>query len=278
MVLYLIGLGLGDHKDVTLRGYECIKESVAVYLEYYTSILGVDKAKLEEFYQKPIVLADREYVESRAEEIYGQAKEHKVSLLVVGDPLAATTHVDMILRCRKEGIPVEVIHNASAMNAVASCGLPLYQFGYTVSIPLFEGEWRPSSFYERIQYNQKGGMHTLCLLDIKVKEPDYDALTKHGKVRFLPPRFMTVNVAIEQLLSVEEEKKEGVVTADHYGIGVARLGQPDQLVKDDATRDDFVVDDNNNLAVLSCVDRVRQARRVIGRRFWRPAAQSRPVR
>lgn len=47
-----------------------IKESVEVYLEYYTSVLGVDKAKLEEFYQKPLVLVDREYVQSRAEEIY----------------------------------------------------------------------------------------------------------------------------------------------------------------------------------------------------------------
>lgn len=190
----MIGLGLGDHKDVTLRGQECILSSVAVYLEYYTSVLGVDKSALEAFYGRPIVLADREYVESRAEEIYEAARTEKVSLLVVGDPLAATTHVDMILRCRKEGIAVEVIHNASAMNAVASCGLPLYQFGYTVSIPLFEGEWRPSSFYERIAYNARGGMHTLCLLDIKVKEPDYDALTKHGKVRYLPPRFMTVRV------------------------------------------------------------------------------------
>lgn len=193
MVLYLIGLGLGDHKDVTLRGYECIKNSVAVYLEYYTSILGIDKEKLEEFYQRPIILADREYVESRAEEIYGAAKDGEVSLLVVGDPLCATTHVDMILRCKKEGIRVEVIHNASVMNGVASCGLPLYQFGYTVSIPLFENDWKPSSFYERIQYNSKGGMHTLCLLDIKVKEPDYEAMTKYGKVKFLPPRFMTVS-------------------------------------------------------------------------------------
>ena len=31
------------------------------------------------------------------------------------------------------------MHNTSVMGAVASCGLQLYQFGYTVSIPLFEG-------------------------------------------------------------------------------------------------------------------------------------------
>ncbi len=65
------------------------------------------------------------------------------------------------------GVEVHVIHNASVMGAVASCGLQLYNFGYTVSIPFFNDEWRPTSFYERIRYNQEGGMHTLCLLDIK---------------------------------------------------------------------------------------------------------------
>lgn len=65
---------------------------------------------------------------------------------------------------------MEVVHNASVMGAVASCGLQLYSFGYTVSIPLFEGEWRPDSFYGKIKYNRDGGMHTLCLLDIKVRD------------------------------------------------------------------------------------------------------------
>jgi diphthamide biosynthesis methyltransferase len=32
------------------------------------------------------------------------------------------------------------------------------------------GTWRPISFYDRIKYNQLGGMHTLCLLDIKVSQ------------------------------------------------------------------------------------------------------------
>lgn len=64
---------------------------------------------------------------------------------------------------------MEVVHNASVMGAVASCGLQLYSFGYTVSVPLFEGEWRPDSFYGKIKYNRDGGMHTLCLLDIKVR-------------------------------------------------------------------------------------------------------------
>lgn len=45
-MLYLIGLGLSDEKDVTVRGLEAIKSSTRVYLEAYTSILGVGKERL----------------------------------------------------------------------------------------------------------------------------------------------------------------------------------------------------------------------------------------
>lgn len=46
MVLYLIGLGLADEKDITVKGLEAVKKSTRVYLEAYTSILMVDKEKL----------------------------------------------------------------------------------------------------------------------------------------------------------------------------------------------------------------------------------------
>ena len=229
MVLYIVGLGLGDEKDITVRGLECVKSCKRLYLEFYTSILGIDNAKLEAFYGVPVVLADRTMVEQEADQIYKDSKDENIGFLVVGDPLCATTHTDLIIRARDLGIKVEIIHNTSVMGASASCGLQLYQFGYCVSIPLFEGEWRPDSFYNRIKYNQDGGMHTLCLLDIKVKEPDY-ANHKGGKLIYLPPRFMSINVAIEQLLELEEKRGENVCGPDSYGVGMARLGQIDQCI------------------------------------------------
>lgn len=45
-MLYLIGLGLTDETDVTVKGLELIKKVERVYLEAYTSILLVDTAKL----------------------------------------------------------------------------------------------------------------------------------------------------------------------------------------------------------------------------------------
>eukprot|EP00605_Chrysophyceae_sp_TOSAG23-4_P000591 GSChrysophyteH1.ASY1.ANO1.668.1 assembled CDS len=206
MVLYVIGLGLGDEKDITLRGLEAVKSCKCLYLEFYTSILGIDNAKLEAFYGVPVVLADRTMVESEADSIYMSAKEENIGFLVVGDPLCATTHTDLIIRARDLGIQVEIIHNTSVMGASASCGLQLYQFGYCVSIPLFEGSWRPESFYDRIKYNKDGGMHTLCLLDIKVKEPDY---ANHRG---------------------EQKNGKGCCKHTDMAVGMARLGQPDQLI------------------------------------------------
>lgn len=42
MTLFVIGLGLCDEKDITLRALEAVKSSTRVYLEAYTSILMVE--------------------------------------------------------------------------------------------------------------------------------------------------------------------------------------------------------------------------------------------
>ena len=45
-MLYLIGLGLGDAKDITVKGLEIVKNAKHVFLEAYTSILSVGKEAL----------------------------------------------------------------------------------------------------------------------------------------------------------------------------------------------------------------------------------------
>lgn len=39
-MLYIIGLGLGDERDITLRGLEAVKKSQKIYMEAYTSLLS----------------------------------------------------------------------------------------------------------------------------------------------------------------------------------------------------------------------------------------------
>lgn len=45
-MLYLVGLGLGDAKDITVKGLEIVKKADYVFLEAYTSILCVGKEVL----------------------------------------------------------------------------------------------------------------------------------------------------------------------------------------------------------------------------------------
>jgi len=109
-------------------------------LESYTSILGVKKHVLEKFYKKKIIEVYREDVEITFDKVLENIKNNKkkiYSLLVVGDPLCATTHTDIYLRAVKMGIKVKIIHNTSIMNAIGCCGLHVYDFGQTVSMCFF---------------------------------------------------------------------------------------------------------------------------------------------
>lgn len=232
--MYIIGLGLGDERDITLRGLEAVKKCSKVFIEAYTSLLSFGLSSnglstLENLYGKPITLADREMVEEKADDILSDARHSDVGFLVVGDPFGATTHSDLVVRAKKLGVDVKVVHNASVMNAIGICGLQLYRYGETISIPFFTETWRPDSFYEKIQRNRVLGLHTLCLLDIRVKEPSLESLCR-GKKQYEPPRYMTINTAIEQLLEVEQMRGESAFCEDTDCVGFARLGSEDQMI------------------------------------------------
>nr|CAG4646474.1 EOG090X0AVB [Macrothrix elegans] len=226
-MLYLIGLGLGDAKDITVKGLEIVKKADTVYLEAYTSILTVGKEALEEFYGREVILADREFVEQKIESVIESASSTNIAFLVVGDPFGATTHSDLILRAKEMNIPFQVVHNASIMNAVGCCGLQLYSFGETVSIPFWTDSWKPDSFFDKIEGNLERGLHTLCLLDIKVKEQTIENMMKKRPI-YEPPRFMTNQQAANQLMEILESRSNTKLTGDTLCVALARVGWGNQ--------------------------------------------------
>ncbi|KAJ1888605.1 diphthine synthase [Coemansia sp. S17] len=240
-MLYIIGLGLSDERDITVKGLEAVKSSERVYLESYTSILMVDKQRLEDFYGKEVTIAYRETVESYSDEILKDADKINVSFLVVGDPYGATTHTDLVIRARELGVPVKTIHNASIMNAIGATGLQLYAFGQTISMVFFTESWRPDSFYDRVKENSTIGLHTLCLLDIKVREQSMENMMRNRLI-YEPPRYMTVNEAVEQLLETEEKRQEKAYTEDTLAVGVSRVGSDDQVIRAGTLRQLLTVD------------------------------------
>jgi diphthine synthase len=216
MTLYFIGLGLGDEKDVSVRGLEAIRGCDRIYLEFYTSRLKCSKKDLEKFYGKEIILADRDLVEKKAEEtILKDAKSLDVSFLVVGDIFSATTHMDLWLRAKELGIKTRFIHGAGVFCGISETGLQLYKFGKTTSIPFPTEKWKPETPYDIIKQNLENGSHTLVLLDLTPAED----------------KFMTVNEAVKYLMEIEDKRGEGVFTKNTFCVGCARLGSEDQIIR-----------------------------------------------
>lgn len=210
MTLYMIGIGLWDEKDITVKGLEAVKKCDKVFLESYTSKLGVPVENLEKLYGQKILLADRNLVEKNADEIIKPAKSGNVAFLVIGDVFGATTHTDLMLRAKEEKVKVDVINNASVMNAIGVVGLELYKFGKTTSIPYHPAE----TPYNVLRENQASGLHTLLLLDIHADKEKY----------------MTIKEAIGIMLAIEETRKEKIFTKTTLCVGVARLGSPEPKI------------------------------------------------
>lgn len=213
MPLYFIGLGLGNEKDITVKGLEAVKKCDLIYLENYTSVLNCTKEDLEKLYGKKISFARRSLVEADDNEIINNSKTKNVAFLVAGDSLAATTHIDLYLRAKKEGIKCFVIHNSSILTAVGVTGLQLYKFGKTTSIPL-ENE-NVEAPYDVLKGNLSLGLHTLFLLDLKPEEE----------------KFMKINDAIRYLLKVELKRNEKIFSEKTLCVGCARIGSENQVIK-----------------------------------------------
>ncbi|MDP3989896.1 MAG: diphthine synthase [archaeon] len=214
-MLYIIGIGLSNEKDITVKGLEAVKHCEKIYVENYTSLLQCSLQDLEKFYGKEITPAPRDLAEQGVDQIIKEAEEKNVAFLVIGDPFSATTHVEIFKQAKLLGIKVEIIHNASVLTAVGITGLQLYQFGKTTSIPFLEDHPNLETPYNVILENKKNGLHTLCLLDIKADQN----------------KFMTVSQALEVLKDIEIRKEEGLVNDDLLVIGCARLGSDDFIVK-----------------------------------------------
>ncbi len=215
MTIYIIGIGLSTEKDITVKGLELIKKCDKVYLENYTSLLQCSIQDLEKFYEKKVILADRTTSEQKDEQIVEEAKKKEVAFLVVGDPFSATTHIELFKLAKERKVPVQIVHNASVLTAVGITGLQLYKFGRVTSIPFIEDHPNLETPYNVLQENQKHGLHTLFLLDLKPEEQ----------------KFMTVNQALEILEKIEAKKKEKLINKDTFVVGCARLGSDTAVIK-----------------------------------------------
>lgn len=161
-MLYLIGLGLNDEKDLSIKALD-IAKNCDCFAETYTSIWQGSLENLEKLVGKSIRVLKRKDLEERSELLIEKAKKDDVAVFVPGDPLTATTHIDLVYQAKQRKIPVKIIHNASIFSAVGETGLQIYKFGKTATIPM---SGKLENVKKTVKGNKKLGLHTLLLLDI----------------------------------------------------------------------------------------------------------------
>lgn len=162
----LIGIGPGKVESMTLEAVDVAKNADVRLYEAYTALWPEEELLKLEAMVGPIERIMRPAVE-RPEELFKQAQSQSIALLVVGDPMQATTHIDFQLRAEKAGLPCRVIHGISVTTLVpGSTGLSDYKFGRSTTLTYPYGDWVVTSPLEVMLRNQAQGLHTLVLFDL----------------------------------------------------------------------------------------------------------------
>jgi len=222
--LVFVGLGLFDELDISLRGLDEVRKADFVFAEFYTSLMaGFSMENFRRIAGKEVTVVSRRILEDEnAETILQKAEAAKVAFLVPGDPMIATTHVDLRIRAKKRGIKTTIVYGASILSAtIGLSGLQNYRFGRSVTIPFSGCGDISETSYDVIAKNKAIDLHSLCFLDIRSEER----------------RFMTVNESLKVLLLLEDRRAEGIITPKSLAVGVARAGSEDVVVKADYVKD-----------------------------------------
>jgi diphthine synthase len=223
-MLYLIGLGLYDENDITQRALFLAK-GCECYIELYTNKWDGSIERLSKMLGKTVTQLKRSDLEENLPKFLSKAKTEDIALFIPGDPLAATTHVDIVLQARKRNIPVQVLHNASIFSAIGETGLQLYKFGRTATVP-FSGHLESAK--DAVKGNQKLGMHTLLLLDLDAEVGLYmsisDALKMLVKAKIVKEKDRLV--AASQVGSPYVQVKYGTVKE----LMETQIGKPAVLI------------------------------------------------
>lgn len=234
--LWLIGIGPGDLGHMTERAKSIAKGCSKRYLEGYTAVLPKDQEELLEEVVGAWERLMRPSVEN-PESLLEEARGESVALLVVGDPMQATTHIDLESRCMEEDVRFEVIPGMSATSlAVSLSGLQSYKFGRQVTLPYPYGEYLAVSPLEMIGNNRVNGLHTLVLLDLDPTGMGFDLptpMSPHQAVSILERMVEKTREEVSGESSLPDIREwDGILLSD-VGTSMQRVasGTLDELSK-----------------------------------------------
>src|SRR3989344_7935091 len=108
-MLYLIGIGLKP-SHLTQEALETLKSCAKVYLENYTSEYSEGNFEtLEDLMGKAVTRLSRTEVEEGLAPILEEARGKDIAIAVFGNPLGATTHIQILLDAKAAGVRAQAI-------------------------------------------------------------------------------------------------------------------------------------------------------------------------
>ena len=164
--LLLVGMGMGRLEGMTHEALLAASAAEHRRYEAYTALWPEEELERLEARIGAIQRVMRPEVEE-PDELLALASTSLVALLVVGDPLQATTHVDLQLRAAEAGVECRVFHGLSITTLVTGAvGLSNYKFGRQTTLTYPYGGWIATSPLEVVAVNWAQNLHTLALLDL----------------------------------------------------------------------------------------------------------------
>ncbi|MDG1558111.1 MAG: diphthine synthase, partial [Candidatus Poseidoniaceae archaeon] len=158
--LMLIGMGPGRLSGMSLEALNAAKTADVRRYEAYTALWPQAELDALEAEVGAIEKVMRPEVEL-PETLFEMARTSLVALLVVGDPLQATTHVDLQLQAAEAGLECLVFHGVSITTLVTGAiGLSNYKFGRQTTLTYPYGGWVATSPLEVIAANMHQNLHT----------------------------------------------------------------------------------------------------------------------
>ena len=211
---------------MSMKGRAILETCNLIYIERFTGYLSESELRELRLHCKHddnvVNVVGRLFVED-GRDILEQASNNEVAIIVYGDPLIATTYIELFLRATKRSIKVEVIHSASGITSlIGESGLQIYKFGRTST--LMSEPQSAISVYNTLFDNLLLGNHTLILTEYNETKDN------------ISPFFLDPNDAMKMLLDVEKDQRSQAFTEETYVIVASRIGRADKKIISGQTR------------------------------------------
>jgi diphthine synthase len=231
-MLWFVGTGINGYRGLSIAAVDVLNKCHIVYVERFTSGLSEDDLEgLNSILSIQVKPVERWFVED-GREILEAARTKDVALMSYGDPLIATTHIELRARAANNSVKTAVLHAASGiLSIIGEAGLHVYKIGRIVT--MMSGPYSAISVYNTIFENLLVGSHTLILTEYSHNDENKE------------PFFLDPTSVFKMLLDAERDQKYQIFSEDTFVVVASRVGMQDQEIRSGKVKSLITMDFGN---------------------------------